>query len=160
VKRQGGSVLHGVDKLLALEDIRQLAVRYSHFRDMLYLDELAGLFAEDAVCEFGERFGGNVVGRPAIRRHFEGSKHIGGGKPFGTMHAISTHWIEFKDAETAEGRCFLTDFVLNSKDNPLKYLIIYDDGYRKVDGEWKFQRRSLQMVWPDWDGYARMLGQV
>lgn len=150
--------MEGLEKLLALEEIRTLAVRYSHYRDGLHLDELADLFAEDAVCEFSERFGGNVVGRAAIRRHYDGSKHIGGGVPFGTLHAISTHWIEFTGPDSAEGRCYLTDFVMDTPDNPLKYLIIYDDDYRRIDGAWKFQRRRLEMMWPERDVRARLLG--
>lgn len=149
--------IDGIEKLLALEEIRTLAMRYAHYRDGLHLDKLASLFAEDGVCEFGDKFGGRIVGRPAIRRHFEGSKSIGGGVPFGTLHAISTHWIEFFDRDRAEGRCYLIDFITTNAD-PLAYLIVYDDDYRRIGGEWKFQRRRIEAMWPHRDIRARLLG--
>lgn len=151
--------MEGLERLLALEEIKRLAVRYSQYRDGLHLDELADLFTDDAVCEFGARFGGDVVGRTAIRRHYEGSKTIGGGTPFGTLHAISTHWIEFTAPDRAEGRCYLTDFVLDTTENPLKYLILYDDDYRLDAGRWRFQRRRLEMVWPHREATQRLLGK-
>ena len=150
--------MEGLEKLLAIEEIRTLVVRYSQYRDGLHLDELANLFASDGVCAFGPHFGGDVVGRTAIRRHFEGSKHIGGGAPFGTLHAISTHWIEFTGPDTAEGRCYLTDFVMEAGASPLKYIILYDDDYARIDGRWLFRRRALQMVWPEQNATARLLG--
>ncbi len=150
--------MEGLGRLLAIEEIRTLAVRYSHYRDALHLDELANLFADDAVCSFGQRFGGDVVGRTAIRRHFEGSKHIGGGVPFGTLHAISTHLIEFTGPDAAEGRCYLTGFVMDTGASPLKHLILYDDKYTRIDGRWLFKHRTLQMVWPERNATARLHG--
>lgn len=150
--------MEGLEKLLAIEEIRTLAIRYSQYRDGLHLDELADLFADDAVCSFGPRFGGDVVGRVAIRGHFEGSKHIGGGVPFGTLHAISTHWIEFTGSGAAEGRCYLTGFVIDTGASPLRHLILYDDKYARIDGRWLFKRRALQMVWPEPNATARLPG--
>jgi hypothetical protein len=151
--------VEGLEKLLALEEIRTLAVRYSQYRDGLHLDELASLFAEDAVCSFGERFGGDVVGRSAIRRHFDGSRHIGGGVPFGTVHAIGTHWIEFSAADRAQGRCYLIDFTTDTRDNPLKFLILYDDQYVRAEGRWLFQHRTLRMIWPERNGTPWLVDQ-
>lgn len=150
--------MEGLDKLLAIEEIRTLVVRYSQYRDGLHLDELAKLFADDAVCAFGTRFGGDAIGRVAIRAHFEGSKHIGGNVPFGTLHAISTHWIEFTGPGAAEGRCYLTGYAMDASASPLKHLILYDDKYACVDGRWLFKRRALQMVWPERNASARLLG--
>lgn len=147
-----------LERLVAIEDIRTLAMKYSHYRDALYLDELANLFAEDGSCEFGARFGGTVNGRAAIRRHFDGSRHYGGGRPYGTVHAISTHWVEMTGENTAEGRCYLTDYVCDT-DEPLKFVIIYDDSYIRIDGTWKFQCRRLEMIWPDNATTARMPGE-
>ena len=148
--------MEGLQKLLALEDIRQLAVRYSHYRDGLHLDKLADLFHEDGVCDMGPRFGGKREGRKAIRAHFEGSKTIGGGVPFGTVHTISTHDIAFFSPVRAQGRCFLVDYITQEEANPMKLVVAYDDEYTSVDGVWKFSRRTLEMLWPHNDGTARL----
>lgn len=152
--------MDGLQRLLALEDIRQLVAKYSHFRDALHLEPLAALFAPDALCDFGRHFGGPVSGRAAIRAHFEKSMRTNGGLPFSTLHTISTHHIEMLSPDRAEGRCFLVDFITQDRDNPLKYLIVYDDAYVRHEGRWLFARRTLEMIWPHNDGTQRLPGQA
>ncbi|AJE47854.1 nuclear transport factor 2 family protein [Celeribacter indicus] len=149
-----------LSRLVAIEEIRSLAIRYCHFRDQLQLDEMADLFEEDAIYEFGELFGGTVVGRPSIREEFERSRQIGDGLPFATLHTISTHWVEMLDEQTAEGRCFLTDFVFGTEENPLKALVIYDDVYAFTNGAWKFRKRTLHAIWPQRNAAVRVLGKT
>jgi hypothetical protein len=150
----------GLRRLLATEEIRQLTVKYSHYRDGLHLEKLVNLFAPEGVCDFGQRFGGVVAGHDAIRRHFEKSMKTNGGLPFATVHAISTHYLAFVSEDRAEGRCFLIDFISQDRDNPLKYVIIYDDAYVRIDGAWKFAQRTLEMVWPHNDATRRLPGDA
>ena len=51
-------------KLLDLEEMRNLRIRYSHYLDTNHIHELGELFAPDAVCDVGT---GVWVGREAIR---------------------------------------------------------------------------------------------
>jgi hypothetical protein len=59
-----------VEELLEIEEIKQLRVLYSHYLDGGDLEGLVDLFCEDAVCEFGENYGGDWVGRDAIRQNY------------------------------------------------------------------------------------------
>ena len=54
--------------LLEIEKIRTLRMQYSHFMDSRQLPALVGLFADDALCEFGPY--GNWSGIDAIAAGF------------------------------------------------------------------------------------------
>ncbi len=80
-----------VEELLEIEEIKQLRIMYSHYLDGGDLEGLVGLFCEDAVCEFGENYGGDWVGRETIRKNYSSytSDEI---KPFSMfMHAVNHH---------------------------------------------------------------------
>ena len=66
---------------------------------------------------------------------------------------------------TAWGRWYLLDLLTRQKphtgmetrgghDNPLFYLAVYEDDYRKVDGAWKIAYCKLNFLWPErvWTG--------
>lgn len=137
-----------ITQLLEVERIRKLAGLYSHQFDRLDLEGLLALFTEDAVLEFGTRE--PIVGIAAIRKHYEGSfRKFGQSGPFSTMHAVTNHWIELTGPQSAQGRCYLIDFLITDpKQNPLTFLGLYDDEYRKVGAEWKMHRRRLEFTWP------------
>jgi hypothetical protein len=48
----------------------------------------------------------------------------------------------------------LIDFETASKPdpNPLLLLGLYADNYRRIDGEWRITRTSLEVVWPQRTG--------
>ena len=56
-----------LEDLLEIESIKQLRIKYSHFFDGKRIDELADLFTEDAVCEFGQDYGGDWAGKEVIK---------------------------------------------------------------------------------------------
>ena len=60
-----------IQELLEIEEIKNLRIMYSHYIDGGDVDGLAQLFCEDATCEFGEAYGGDWVGREAIREHYK-----------------------------------------------------------------------------------------
>ena len=124
-----------IEDLVEIEAIKNLRHLYSHYFDGKLLDELVGLFSEDAVCEFGPAFGGDWVGRE--------------GEPYGVLHAVTNPWIRLVDAETAHGRWYLLD--LNTSEgaqNPLLLFGIYDDVYKKCDGQWRIHRTRIDFLWP------------
>lgn len=59
-----------LQEFLEKESIRELRFRYSACIDGQDYDQLATLFAEDAVCEFGREFGGDWVGRETIAANY------------------------------------------------------------------------------------------
>lgn len=137
-----------VAELIEIEAVRKLRVLYSHYFDIHDVDSLAGLFAEDAVCEFGESYGGDWVGREAIRKGY--ANYAGGGAPpFSFMHAVTNAWVELNGADTARGRAYLLDLNLAPEvQQPLLLVGVYDDLYRKIEGRWYIARTRIDFLWP------------
>ena len=65
--RQRGERALNIEVLLEIEGIKKLRIMYLHYLDGGDVDSLASLFCEDAVCEFGENYGGDWFGRPYSR---------------------------------------------------------------------------------------------
>ncbi|PRA33834.1 nuclear transport factor 2 family protein [Pseudomonas poae] len=139
-----------LNRLVSLEAIRTLRMRYCHYLDANRMDALAQLFTEDAVCHVA---GAGWTGRDAIKAglsqafvDFDTEQR--GQYPF--LHAVSNHWIEMLDDDHAEGRCYLTDWVTQrpAGENPLLLLGVYVDEYRRVDGKWLISHTRLDVVWP------------
>ncbi len=138
-------------RLLTLEAIRDLRLRYCHYLDANRMEALGELFTEDAICQVDR---GTWRGREAIREGLAQAFtaydiHQRGAYPF--LHAVSNHWIEVLDENRAEGRCYLIDFNSSrpASVNPLLLLAVYADEYRCVDGRWLISRTRLDVVWPE-----------
>jgi hypothetical protein len=147
-----------IDELLVIEEIRNLRYGYSAFLDSHDLDALLGLFTNDAVCEFGADFG-LWRGKEEIRQGYVAAmKDIG--TTFDAMHVVTNPWIQVTGPDTAHGRWYLLDLLTRQKpvtglatrgghDNPLLYVGVYEDDYRKVAGAWRICYTKLHFLWPD-----------
>ncbi len=136
--------------LLEMEEIRKVRMLYSQLMDSSRIDELADLFTEDGLCEFGPY--GQWEGRETIRKNFkevEGSHH--GDTTFFAMHNTCDHWVELTGPDTAVGRSYLIDVVTQTpkEEQPIVWFGLYDEDYAKVDGQWLIKRCSLQFLWPE-----------
>lgn len=137
-----------IERLLEIEEIKNLRHLYSHYFDGQDVDALADLFAEDAVCEFGPDYGGDWVGRQQIRDNYA-RYALAEGPQFGVLHAVTNPWIRLIDEQTAHGRWYLLDLrTTEGVDNPLILFGIYDDVYRKVDARWLIHRTRIDFLWP------------
>jgi hypothetical protein len=136
-------------RLLDVDDIKKLGLLYSQLQDHAYLDRLADIFTEDALCEFGPY--GTWNGRQEIRENYDKVKEANGGSSFSALHANSHHWVEMTGPDTAVGRRYLLDLMTTRpKDqSPFIWLGLYDEEYRKVDGKWLISRTTLQFLWPE-----------
>jgi hypothetical protein len=138
-----------LDELLEIEAIKQMRYLYSHYYDGNMLDELVSLFTEDAVCEYGEAFGGDWVGKAQIRERYHDFLYGSGRAVHSQMHAVTNPWIRLKSDTDALGRWYQLNLnVAEGAENPLTLFGIYDDVYRKVDGEWKIHRTRIDFLWP------------
>ncbi|UQS17545.1 nuclear transport factor 2 family protein [Pseudomonas sp. HS6] len=140
-----------LNRLLTLEAIRNLRLRYCHHLDANRMDLLGRLFTEDALCQVDR---GSWKGREAIEQGLSEAfsafdTQQTGAYPF--FHAVSNHWIEILDENRAQGRCYLIDFATQrpAGENPLLLLGLYADEYRRVDGQWLISRTRLDVVWPE-----------
>ncbi len=143
-----------VEELLEIEEIKRLRTMYSHYLDGGDLEGLVGLFCEDAVCEFGENYGGDWIGRETIRENYKrfSSDAI---PPFSFMHAATNPVIRLLGPELANGRWYLLDLnLLKGNENPLNLFGIYDDVYRKIDGQWLIHRTRIEFLWPRRETYG------
>ena len=137
-----------IEEIVEKDAIRELRTLYSHYFDGQDLDALVDLFTDDAVCEFGPDYGGDWVGKAAIREKFA-TYMAREGPPFGVMHAVTNPWVRLIDAQWANGRCYLLDLrTTEGVDNPLILFGIYDDVYRKTDGRWRIHRTRIDFLWP------------
>lgn len=145
-----------LDELLAVEEIKNLRLAYSAYFDSQNIDKLGSIFAEDAVCEFSDEYGGDWVGREAIKANYAAvAEQVGA--PYNAIHAVTNPWIELTGQDTATGRWYLIEYLtrqgaLTSQGghaNPLFYVGVYQDEYRKVDGTWLISRVRLEFLWPE-----------
>ncbi|MDE0840754.1 MAG: nuclear transport factor 2 family protein [Porticoccaceae bacterium] len=142
------SEIDDLRKLLEIEKIKALRLKYSYYMDSRQLDALAELFAEDALCEFGPY--GNWSGVAAIANGFNTEFKDTLDQPFWSMHANTNHQISITGPDTAEGQIYLLDVVTDHKpdENPFLWFAVYDETYVKIDQVWKIQRTSIHFLWP------------
>ncbi len=144
-----------IEELLEIEAIKQVRYLYSHYYDGNRLDELVDLFTDDAVCEFGEPFGGDWVGKEQIRANYHRFLYDSGRAVHSQMHAVTNPWIRLRADDEAWGRWYQLNLnVAEGAENPLTLFGIYDDVYRKVDGDWKIHRTRIDFLWPRREFYG------
>ena len=134
-------------RMIEVDAIKRTRLLYSHLMDTKRLDDLADIFTEDAVCEFGPF--GSWHGRETIRQNYHAvEKDL---EIFFAMHGTCDHLVELTSDDTAVGRAYLFEpnTTKSGKENPFIYLGVYDDEYRKVDGNWLIARCTLQFLWPE-----------
>ena len=147
-----------IEELLIIEELRNLRQAYSAYYDTQDIDNLARLFTDDAVCEFGKDYG-VWRGKQEIRANYLASFQAVG-TTFDALHVITNPWIKLTGKDTAHGRWYLLDLLTRQKPvtglatqgghaNPLLYLGIYEDDYRKVGNEWLISHTTLHFLWPE-----------
>lgn len=130
-----------IDRLESLDEIRQLAAKYSLALDMRDMDAMVGLFSSTV------RVGKDASGRQALRTYMDRTLR----SPFtGTSHHIGGHIIEFDDPDHAHGICYSKNEhetpVEGGQDEWVIMQMMYADDYVREDGRWRFARR-LPLYW-------------
>jgi ketosteroid isomerase-like protein len=141
-----------LEELLEIESIKQTRTLGARHLDAGDWDALADLYTSDARCEFGPY--GTWEDQSTFARLFREAEapfvKVG---PYSNLHVIVNHVVELTSPDTATGMLYLLDFVtgdmMRASGNPLYWLGIYDEEYRKVDGRWKIARQSLNFIWPE-----------
>ncbi|MGR3376565.1 nuclear transport factor 2 family protein [Salipiger abyssi] len=142
-----------LQRLLDTEEIRALRVRYSNVLDTGRVEGFDQVFTPDAVLSVTV---GDMEGIEAIKEGLRGAFDLYNWKkkdshPF--MHAVTNHDIRITGPDTAEGQCYLIDFVTGREadEHPLLLVGLYVDSYRRVDGSWRISHTRLDVPWGSTD---------
>ena len=123
-----------VQRLVACDQIRQLASRYALAIDARDLDALVALFVDDVRV-------GDAHGREALRRDFDQQlRAIGVSILF-----VGNHVIDFDDADHARGVVYCRAEIQDG-DRWVVQAIQYRDRYERRDSHWLFVRRQ-HLLW-------------
>lgn len=135
-----------LERLLEIERIKQLKYRYFRHLDLKEWDALATLFTEDASSAYGDgkyAFSGreeimtflrDALGRPTML----------------TAHHGHHPEIELTGPDTARGTWALWDQVIDVEHGfVIRGAAFYEDAYRKVDGEWRFERTGYRRTYEE-----------
>jgi ketosteroid isomerase-like protein len=142
-------------RIRALEDtnaIRNLKARYAAFCDDQYNpDGIAALFAEDALWE--NKNLGSYEGREAIRGFFQRASKI---YTFAIHYALNGQIEVSGDTARAQWYSFMP-CVLGDGDRAMWRAGRDDEEYVRVNGEWKFKRKSSEPFFftPYEDGWVK-----
>ena len=154
-----------LERLESLDEIRQLAAKYSLSLDMRDLDAHVNLFAPDI------RVSRELSGRGHLKRWLDDTLRL---QFTGTSHHVGNHVIEFDDAEHAHGVVYSKNEhetpCANGDTEWVIMQMLYWDNYQRMEGRWYFRRRlpcywyatdlnkppvgDNKMRWPDRESYA------
>ena len=129
-----------VERLLAYEEIRQLAARYSVCADARDLDGLVSLFVPDV------RVGRDRSGHEALKADFDHSFRLVGI----TFLNVGTHVIDLVDSDHATGIVYARGEIQDGGPESKRFIvhaIQYHDSYERRDGRWLFVRRKHYLVY-------------
>ena len=128
--------MNELDRLAALEQIRQLAAHYAVAVDSRDLDALVELFVDDV------RVGRDAHGRVALRASFDAAlRGIGV-----SILNVGTHAIDLVDDDHATGVVYCKAEI-QDRDRWIHQAIAYFDSYERRDGRWYFARRVHELFY-------------
>ncbi len=125
-----------IERVVARDEIRQLAYRYADAVDRRDIDLMVSLYAPDA------RFGAYGSGPDACRRLSEESLAQVGV----AVLMVTNHLIDFDDSLHAHGSVWCHAHVDDRAEGFIEQLIKYDDRYVFIGGRWLFARRR-HLLW-------------
>jgi ketosteroid isomerase-like protein len=131
---RGHTEMDAIERVVARDEIRQLACRYALATDSRNLDELVELFVEDV------QVGPDTFGRPALRANFE-TQLRGVGV---TILFVGNHLIDFESDALARGHVYCRAEIQDG-DRWIQQAILYRDLYRRDQDRWLFVRRNHRL---------------
>lgn len=145
--------MHKIDQrllaLLDIEDIRALRVRYSHILDSGKVEQFGEVFTDDAVLQVTV---GRMEGLDAIKAGLSDAYAMFDyrkAKNYPFLHAVTNHAIHLTGPDSAEGSCYLLDFVTGREDgHPILLLGLYHDTYVRTTTGWRIAHTRLDVIWP------------
>ena len=132
--------LSDLDRLVALDEIRRLPIRYAKAVEQRDADAMAALFTADA------RFGEYGTGADGARRLMTETM----AESLVAVILVANHLVELDLPDDARGEVWAL-CVAQSDDDFVEQVLRYEDRYRCEDGEWRFLHRRHRL----WYGHRR-----
>jgi hypothetical protein len=142
-----------LNELRDIEAIKKLKATYCHLVDSGRWDELAELWTEDAVCDYG--FFGSYNGRDQIIGKFF-RELVTSASSF-SAHMVHNPVIEVR-GDAASGIWYLTAQTTIQPVNQAVWVMgIYRDQLKRVGGSWKISSLEFEFKYytPYEDGWAK-----
>jgi hypothetical protein len=130
--RSQDDLLARIERLEALDEIRQLAAKYAVALDMRDLDAVVNLFVDDVGVPGKQR------GRAALRAWYDREMRH---DLLGSAHGVLGHVIDVHDADRASGLVYSRNDLETASVWVIE-LLAYLDSYERRDGHWYFSRRT------------------
>jgi len=129
-----------------IEEIKSLRMQYAHSIDTLQKEKVMALFTEDYVIETDASFSTPSMDKKAWGNYVDDlfNRH----KPNEMFHSFSTPLIELVDENHATGVWYLLDYDVHFE-QMFRLLGTCSDLYRKENGEWKIEKTTLHVMWPN-----------
>ncbi|MBT8447795.1 MAG: nuclear transport factor 2 family protein [Gammaproteobacteria bacterium] len=129
-----------VQRLEDIEAIRALKMRYCAACDDNYNpDAIAACFSEDAIWDAG--MFGRSVGRGEIHAYFAAAPD----NISFAIHQVANPTVEV-DGDSGTGQWYLLQPMVMRATNKAYWLAaLYDEEYRRVDGQWLIHRLKLEI---------------
>ena len=141
-----------VQELWDREKIKELTYNYGLAIEAQDADRLVSLFTENAAVDFSSLSRGVIQGHEAMKEFYAATWPLNV-KPFFTNHMIHI------DGDRASGWCSLENRGTRGTDSMIGAGRLHDE-YEKIDGEWKFTARRVEMFYfvPLAEGWANTAG--
>jgi ketosteroid isomerase-like protein len=156
------SAVGDLDRLVAVEEIKQLKARYFTALDAQDWDAYVAVFTEDAVMDLAEEMqahSGEAVdaGTDPVSRGREAIRTFIAAALEGSVSVHEGHMpvIEITGPDTARGTWGLHDWItFADKGTQFHGYGHYHEEYGKVDGEWLISFMSISRIRVDWSDIA------
>lgn len=138
-----------VQELWDREKIKELTYEYGLAIEAQDAERMASLFIEDGSVDFSSLGRGVISGREALKEFYCSTWPLKV-KPFFTNHVIRIQ------GHHATGTCSLENRATRGDQSLIGAGRLYDE-YEKVNGEWKFKSRRVEMFYfvPLSEGWAK-----
>jgi ketosteroid isomerase-like protein len=154
-KKKGGCVMkieEMVQELWDREKIKELTYQYGLAIEAQDENRMANLFTEDGSVDFSSLGRGVTKGHVALKEFYRGTWPLKV-KPFFTNHVMQI------TGNRATGICSLENRATRGDESLIGAGRLHDE-YEKVNGEWKFKSRRVEMFYlvPLSEGWAKASG--
>jgi len=140
-------------ELRDIQQLEQLKSRYCHLVDARDWDALAGLWTEDATCDYG--FFGSYHGKDEIVGKF--FRELVDSVSSFMVHMVHNPLIEVR-GDRASGSWYLTAQTTIQPSNQAVWVMgIYRDEFERIADEWKIRSLAFEFKYytPFEEGWAR-----